>query len=608
MLTTKDGSLLVRLLAPYLLALVAVAFGLYVYGDRAVERLYLQTLEEQVLRQARLAGDLLPWDESGAALDRRCAELGAELGFRLTVVSSDGTVLGDSEAPSANLENHRDRPEVRAAMESGDGSAVRVSASVGRRFLYRAWRQSRDGGQRVVRLAVPAVTIDSERSRIRLAIWGAVLVASLAALIPAWILARRLSDRVTRLAEFSSAVAAGAAPAPLGAEADDILGTLETNLGAMAENLHAQLAGTREEKEKLAAVLRGMVEGVLVLDRGGTIRLANERLARLLRGRADDAIVGQPLIAVSRDPDLLALVREVTRGAHAEPLVREITFERPRHETVRVTATKIGPADGDSARYILVFHDITELKRLELTRRDFVANVSHELRTPLTAIRGYAEALQGGALEDPQLRAKFVGIIGRHSERLGRLLDDLLTISDLELGRAALRRAPISVIPIVEASAELLRDKAERGVVEIALQVPDGLPFVLADSDRVEQVLVNLLDNAVKYTPSGGRVTIAARAVDALPEELLVPPAEGGRGPWVELSVSDSGAGVPAADLPRLTERFFRVDRARSQELGGTGLGLAIVKHIIQAHGGGMSIRSRLGEGTRVAVYLPQAA
>jgi two-component system phosphate regulon sensor histidine kinase PhoR len=603
------SSLLVKLLAPYLIALVAVAGSLYAYSDAVVERFHLATLAEGVLREAHLVGALLPWDERGPALDRRCAALAADVGARITVIAADGTVIGDSDAPSATLENHRERSEVRAALSDGDGQAVRVSASVHRDLFYSAWRQSRGDEQRIVRLAVAMTTIQDARHRIRMAIWIGVVVAALAALWPALILARRLSARVVRLADFSNAVAAGAEPPPLMPEGDDVVTRLETNLRAMAKSLRAQLRAVGEEKGKLEAVLSGMVEGVLVIDRRGTIRLANQRAARIFRVASSDELIGQPLINISRDPDLQALVRSVTRGEREQPLVREITLDCAGRETLRVTATAIAELNGVPDQFILVFHDISELKKLEATRRDFVANVSHELRTPLTAIRGYAETLQAGAIGNPELATKFLGVIERHSERLGRLIDDLLTLSDLELGRTELQRTAILLPPGVDAAVDVVHEKATRGQVDIVRDLAADLPPLYADPDRVEQVLVNLIDNAVKYTPPGGRVTVSARVTvptaDAAAEAAAARETAPTR--WVEISVADTGIGVPKTDLPRLTERFYRVDKARSRELGGTGLGLAIVKHIVQAHGGTMCIDSELGKGTCVRVYLPVA-
>ena len=426
--------------------------------------------------------------------------------------------------------------------------------------------------------------------------WVALGVATAAAAWPAWRLARRLG----RLTEMSSAIAGGGASAPAGGTADGV-GRLEANLIAMSDTFRARLAAAREEKEKLEAVLSGMAEGVLVLDREGDIRLSNRCAERLFAVGSGGSLVGRPLISVSRDPDLRDFVREVMSGAAPRPGTREIRLEGPERGTLQVTGTAIGEAGSAAQMFILVFHDITELKMLEATRRDFVANVSHELRTPLTAIRGYAETLQSGALADPELAKRFVEVIARHSERLGRLIDDLLTLSDLELGRTEMQRAPMSIGSAVDAAVEVVRDKAGQRRVEVRREIPDDTPMVLGDADRIEQLLVNLVDNAVKYTPEGGSVTVRARANGA-PEGV-----ESDSARWIELSVVDTGIGIPRNELPRLTERFYRVDKARSRVLGGTGLGLAIVKHIVQAHGGTLRIESEFGKGTAVSVYLPAA-
>ncbi|MCK6555781.1 cell wall metabolism sensor histidine kinase WalK [Candidatus Binatia bacterium] len=418
----------------------------------------------------------------------------------------------------------------------------------------------------------------------------------------------RLARRLARVAEFSAAIAAGQPPPPLTPEGDDAVSRLERSLLATANSLWTQLESAREEKSKLEAVLRGMVEGVLVIDRLGTILLSNQR-AEWLFGTASThgSMVGQPLINVTRDPDIQELVREVMRGDTRRGRMREITLEGAGRENLQVTATPIDEPGGVPRLFILVFHDTTELRRLEATRRDFVANVSHELRTPLTAIRGYAETLRGGALQDTELADRFLRVIERHSERLGRLIDDLLTLSDLELGRTEIQRGPMPLVPAVDAAIEVVREKAQRGNVEIRRQVPADLPPLNADADRIEQVLVNLIDNAVKYSRPGGAVTVSAAAVEQPAGPGAPAVRDVGGGPWIEIRVADTGVGVPRQDLPRLTERFYRVDKARSRELGGTGLGLAIVKHIVQAHRGALWIESEVNKGTTVYVSLPAA-
>jgi len=600
-----NDNLFVRLLAPYLLVFAAVAAALYAYSDRVLEQLYVDTLADDVLRQARLVGQIIPWDSTGRELDARCAVIGADLHARVTVIAADGTVIGDSDTSSASLENHRNRPEVQAALHDGEGRALRISARVKRPLFYLAWRQLANGQQRIIRLAVATETIDAARQRVRTAIWGGFGAAALLGLGLALVISHRLSQRLAHLSEFAYAVAQGLPPPALRPAGNDTLTRLETQLLVMSDSLRAQLSAAREEKGKLEAVLRGMIEGVLVVDRAGVIQLSNQRADWLFRAAGPETLVGQPLIDVSRDPDLQDLVRTAMRGDTTRALVREITLEGVGRENLQVTATPLDEPGGSPRLFILVFHDTTELKRLEATRRDFVANVSHELRTPLTAIRGYAETLRSGAIDEPKLAAKFVAVIERHSERLGRLIDDLLALSDLELGRTEMQRVAMALAPAVDAAVDVVREKAERGHVDIIRELPGDLPPVDADPDRIEQVLVNLIDNAVKYTPPGGRVTISAAVVDAGGNNGSPGALDSGDRSWVEICIADTGIGVPKHDLPRLTERFYRVDKARSRELGGTGLGLAIVKHIVQAHEGSLRIESDVGRGTRVYVQFP---
>jgi two-component system phosphate regulon sensor histidine kinase PhoR len=256
---------------------------------------------------------------------------------------------------------------------------------------------------------------------------------------------------------------------------------------------------------------------------------------------------------------------------------------------VHAAPLRLGPGEVGVA---MVLHDITALRQLEQVRTEFVANVSHELRTPLTAIQGYLETLLGGAMDDPAHARRFLEVAFRHTERLGRLLNDLTDLSNIELGRVSLHMGPVALREVVDGALDIIRTKAEAGGVRLETLLPENLPPVHADRDRLAQILINLVDNAVKYTPRGGRVTVEAVAGEGM----------------VELAVADTGVGIPAADLPRITERFYRVDRARSRELGGTGLGLAIVKHLVAAHGGTLTIESRPGEGTRVRVTLRMAA
>lgn len=596
-----NRSLFARLFAPYIIALIAVAAVLYAYSGRALESLYADTLTKSALPQARLAAELLPWDLDHPSMDQQCAVVAAKVGSRVTVIDVDGTVRGDSEVPSALLENHRDLPEVRAALRLGDGVGMRDGGSTDKRLFYRSWSQSRmrDGTreQRVIRIGIVMRPMRETLGRTAFAIWGGLGLAAVAGLVPLWFVSRRFAGRMARLADYSEAMAQeGEPPAIIPSGADEI-GRLEANVVRVGRELRVQLRDAREEKSKLQAILGGMVEGVLVIDRNGAIVLSNHRADQLF---GQPLRAGEPIINYSRDPDLQALVREVVHAGNGQSLMQELTLNAgDRDETLQVTASPLTGAGAESERFVLVFHDVTELKHLERVRRDFVANVSHEIRTPLTAVRGYAETLRNGAISDPERALKFLGVIERHSERLTRLTDDLLTLSDLELGRAAMRYGKTNLTPAVDTALDVVHEKAEKRGVHLLRELPADLPTFVADQDRIVQVLVNLIDNAVKYTEAGGSVTVSASCTEA----------PGGNGaiarPGVEIRVSDTGIGVPSQDLPRLTERFYRVDKARSRALGGTGLGLAIVKHIVQAHEGVLKIESESGRGTTVRVWLP---
>jgi len=447
-----------------------------------------------------------------------------------------------------------------------------------------------------------AVVLSADRSILLLSL----ALAAVVGLWPAVRLSQWLSRRIDAMVMFSRAVAADREPPWLSRERRDDLGRLEEDLSTMGRVVRERLRATREEEQKLRAVLAGMVEGVLVVTERGELVLLNERAREIFGLDPAHDYSGRPIVEICRDPELQQLIRDTVRmPPTAARLAREISIAG---ESARVLAVNAAPVRGDQTAlgYVLVFHEITELKKLEAVRRDFVANVSHELRTPLTAIRGYAETLLGGALDDGQHARRFLGVIERNAERLTRLIDDLLTLSDLELGRLGLQRTAVSVKAAIEAACEVVGEKARRGGVALRHEEPADIPPIDGDSDRVEQVLVNLIDNAVKYTPSGGSVTVTARRAGNGERDGTTMRARSGAD-YVEIAVADTGIGIPSQELPRLTERFYRVDKARSRELGGTGLGLAIVKHIMQVHAGWMRIESDLGRGTTVRVAFPAA-
>ena len=578
----------------YLAIIILLSLGFFLYTRNLLRDFYSSSLGTVMEQKTRLLARQLPWSDELGSLDSICRTLAAELGVRITVIAQNGGVLGDSDETSLQMENHGSRPEVIEALSRGTGSAVRYSTSVKHDLLYRTYRQNDGPRQRVVRVAVSLSEVqDVTRSLGRTLLVG-LLLCSLLGLGVAYFFSRRLSNRVNRLAEFSKAVANGQFAQPLlPRSGDDELNVLEQNLRDMSLKIRDNLNALRSEKEKLDSILRCMVEGLVVIDPKGKILLINEQ-AKTMFGVTEEQIRDGSFVEISRSPAMRAILREMSEFDFANNTYsKRVSVEDGR--LFRVNAVSLRNGTERPSGSILVFHDITEIQRLETVRSDFVANVSHELRTPLTAIRGYVETLLHNPPPDAADTNQFLTIIDRHTERLSRLTEDLLVLSDLELSARKLMLKPVEAIQLVQRVLEVFWDRAAKRTVTLSYSGASGLPLILGDYDRLQQLFINLVDNAVKYTPAGGSVTVTATHthLDAQAETA------------VEIAVVDTGAGIAEKDLPRLTERFYRVDKARSRELGGTGLGLAIVKHIVLAHGGELKIESVINKGTTVRVLLP---
>ncbi len=576
-------------------ALSMLAAGLYL--NRALEAFAVDALEARLVTAGRLLHDEargLLLRPTPAALREFVVRAAAPTGARVTLIALDGVVLADSEVPEAylaRLENHRDRPEVRAALGGAVGRDLRRSVSVDAPLLYMALAV-RDGSRTVgiLRLALPLSVVTSSYAKLH----HVLLAGGLLALAVAAGIGMFVSGRVTRPVVEMQAIARrmseGEYTARAHARSTDEIGALGRALNAMMARLRERIDDLKEERAKVTAILDGMVEGVIAVDAHECIVLMNER-ARAMFSVAPSRGDGKPLPEVIRNADLHELFRAARAAGQETPLRRELRVGHAAGRLLEVTAVRLQLGGGEVGA-VMVLHDITALRRLERVRTEFVANVSHELRTPLTAIQGYLETLLGGALQERANARRFLEIAFRHTERLGRLLNDLTDLSNIELGKVSLRLAPVRVADVVGSVLDLVRPKAEAGGVGLVVDVEPAELGVQADHDRLAQILINLVDNAVKYTPHGGWVTVRARAIE---------------GQRVEVRVRDTGVGIPRADLPRITERFYRVDKARSRELGGTGLGLAIVKHLVLAHGGELDITSEEGEGTTVRFTLPLA-
>jgi two-component system phosphate regulon sensor histidine kinase PhoR len=593
--------------------LFAVTLGLAVAGwlsIRSIETIELTRLKDTLHAQTTLAALTLQPLLQKEQLRRPAPEVQAlakEIGrrslARVTVIAADGTVLADSATEDravARLDNHATRPEVVQAWASGEGMTIRVSDTTGQRTFYLAHRirliDQPESRSAIVRLGLPMTQIEAQlhelKQRLALALGLAFLVAVALGMVIARSLTRPLSD----MAEVARKLAAGVLGQRVPTASRDEIGVLARALNDMTSQLEAKLHELSEDRAQLLAVLVSMVEGVMVLDCRGTVLQVNPALERMFALKPGET-KGRLYWEVIRHHELNELTARVLERRTS--LGGEITLT-PSGNQLRVEASVTSCAGENEPCAVLVFHDVTAVRRLEKVRKDFVANVSHELRTPLTSIRGYVEALLDGGKDDPETLVRFLDIILKQSHRLELILEDLLQLSQIESGQVLFKREPVALGAVIERTVALIKPMAGKKNHALTTRMDDDLPPVLGDEDRLVQVLTNLLDNAVKYTPPNGAITVAAHALRART-------ADGSPAGIVELSVTDTGVGIPEADRPRVFERFYRVDKARSRELGGTGLGLAIVKHIVEGHGGQVWVEGNEPTGSRFVVRLPAA-
>jgi two-component system phosphate regulon sensor histidine kinase PhoR len=546
--------------------------------------------------ELRLLSATFRWPDSTRAaaadgtLQRRIVDVVAATPYRLSVIALDGRVIADSsrgEGELAKMESHADRPEVVAALARGEGSAARRSETTAVETIYAA-RLVRDaeGNRWVLRLAKPLASLaELERQFSRILLLS-ILAAALLVLIVSWWLTRSLFAPLSELIGAADAMGRGDYRAAFAVPEQSELARLGVALRRIAERADAQIAAVAAERDHLRATVAGMTEGVLVTDSAGRTQLVNPAFAELF-GVAAGAAPAE-ILELAREPALNDLLARALRDGGEQRA--EIERLDPMRRTLAVNASPL--AGGQGA--VLVARDITESERLHRMRRDFVANVSHELRTPLAAIRGFAETLTDGAADEPETALRFSQRILDQCRRLGALLDDLLTLSRLEGAAALTRREAVDLRELAQEAIELVGTRAAERSVSVTLAPPatgEG-PTVEGDADGLLRLISNLLENAVKYNRPGGtvRVRLAREEASAVVE------------------VEDTGIGIPADSLPRIFERFYRVDKGRSREEGGTGLGLAIVKHVAQAHGGRVEVESRIGEGSRFRVFLPLGA
>jgi two-component system phosphate regulon sensor histidine kinase PhoR len=581
-----------KLALTFLALLLSVLLAVDFLAERALRKNYesdgfrqLQALSRIIRLQPLVLSSVPPKTPEDIATLNNWVASAASSGTRVSIITTEGRVLADSQTEPSTMENHLDRPEVRDALQKGEGRSIRQSVSVNRPLLYYAVRENIVGDTPIiVRLALPMEDVDSQLGIFRTKLWLWSLLILFFAGTVSMLFSRGFTERIERLREFSGRVAEGdfrpLAPDGTG----DTLEALGYSLNQTASRLDRTIRTLTEERNLSSAILGSMVEGVAVVNGAERLVFANPGFAAIL-GLDVPPVSGSSLLEVVRQTELIEAVRRVLAG---EPRVEaEIATGTLRQHYFAATVASVRA--GETSGAVIVLHDITELRKLERIRRDFVANVSHEFRTPLTAIQGFTETLLAGAMDDPQNRLRFLGIILEHSRRLARLTEDLLKLSQMDADRLELEVRRVSVSVLVESCYETARHRAAEKELNLSLDLPSGMPDVSGDARRLQEVLQNLLDNANQYTLPGGKITLSVRR----------------RAEEVIFTVSDTGIGIPQADQPRIFERFYRVDAARSREAGGTGLGLAIARHLIEVHGGRIWVESELGVGSKFHFSVP---
>jgi two-component system, OmpR family, phosphate regulon sensor histidine kinase PhoR len=581
-----------RIAIPFVLLIVLIMAGVGIYLSNFVRQSYLNDLKAQLTAEARLTADYLAPSMSGEdpdtldALARHWADM---LGARVTIISADGTVIGESHENRRQMDNHLGRPEIMQALAQGQGSSTRFSQTAGYDMLYAAVPVTKDNQViGFMRVAIPLQQVQANVANLQRTLIATTLVATLIAILLATWIASRTTRPLRELTEAVEHLSSGDLHGRILPVTPDEVGQLTLAFNNMAVQLSSQIEDLEAERSKIAAVLAEMTDGVLIVDAHGLVQLLNPAAEGMFEIAGKDAL-GRSVAEVLRHHQLVELWQSCHDSGSSQAATIEIGARRLYLQGM---ATPFGNALPGST--LLLFQNLTHLRRLETVRRDFISNISHELRTPLASLKALTETLQAGALEDPPAARRFLQRMETEVDALSLMVSELLELSRIESGRVPLQFKPVAPVDLVSQAIERLHLQSERAGLSVAIDCPGDLPLVLADQNRLEQVIVNLLHNAIKFTPSGGQIIVQAAEKN-----------EPGQEKNILFSVSDNGIGISSNDLPRIFERFFKSDRARST--GGTGLGLAIAKHMVEAHGGKIWAESIEGKGSTFYFYIPQA-
>jgi len=576
-----------RLFHKFFFAFLTVGIAVVAMAGFLIER-ELRTdlttrIDDEIAAEARIIA-LMPAGE----IARHAEELAERARARLTLIDATGRVTVDSERDNREMDNHLDRPEIQEALLKGVGKAVRYSLTLKKDMIYVAvplQEGSRTTGY--IRLSRPLTEIALATYGMGKTVFAIMLAIVVVSLTIALLFSLKMLSPIHKMAVFAGQVRTGNISGTLRIDSRDEIGQLAECINEMVAVLQEKIRTADAEKRKLESVFSNMREGVMVLDAENRIESVNRGIEEMT-GRQHRDVIGKTLLEAFRNSKLHdALERFRVRE---ETIYDEIGLGDNRPVMMDVTFSAFRGETDAERKTILVFHDVTRLKKLERIRTDFVANVTHEIRTPLTAIIGFVETLQRGAVDDRGKTQEFLRTIHENAQRLNRLVDDLLILTGIELSETNFHPERLTIEGALDQALAVIADRVSERKLKLFKEIRQDLPPIRADKDSLIQVLLNILDNAVKFTPEGGTITVTASP--GAEQDLIV-------------RIADTGVGIPKGEIPRLGERFYRTDKTRSRELGGTGLGLSIVKHLMKAHQGRMVIESSLGRGTTVSLHFP---
>ncbi|MEC0230074.1 two-component system histidine kinase PnpS [Paenibacillus alba] len=571
-----------------------------IFMAKVLENSHVKSLKDNMERELQVIRVTADWNRTGSESElinaystqvKRIKEATYE---RLTFVRADGKVLGDSDQQPEQMDNHLSRPEIAEAAAQGVGYTTRYSDTLKEKMLYAAIAVKNDSQVTTgfLRISMSLAQVDkSVRSLWYFLIIGLAILFLIAGLV-SYRIAKGITHPIEKMTKVAQQITNMNYESRVPAYSNDEVGQLGQAINRMSESLQLQMARIQENERRLQGVMENMMSGIMMIDRDERITLLNPS-AEYILGFSSQELLGKRYNEAKQQLDFTKLIQECIETR--EPIRDEMIFYYPAERILDIHLSPIAHEDEEWSGVLIVIHDITAVRRLERMRSEFVANVSHELKTPIAAVKGFAETLLAGALNDKETAVSFLQIIFDESERLNRLIGDILELSKIESKRIPMNFSPIYLPEFLERSLSVLRKEAEKKHIELTMQVDDDV-YIEADEDRLRQIIINLLSNGISYTHEGGKVKVRVEPLDMNAD---------GDYERLRLIVSDTGMGIPKKDLPRIFERFYRVDKARSRSSGGTGLGLSIVKHLVELHKGTIRVDSEVGIGTKFTIELP---